>query len=58
MEIVKINNSAWDWFVYHSLVIISSSLSSKKLKEPPEKEFYASAVSSGSQYNLSRVLVS
>lgn len=57
MEIVKINNSAWDWFVYHSLVIISSSLSSKKLKEPPDKEFYTLAVSSGSQYNLSRVLL-
>lgn len=56
MEIVKINKSAWGWFVYHSVVLICSSLSSNKLKEPPDKEFYTLAVSTSSQYDLLHVL--
>lgn len=40
MEIVKINSLAWDSFVYYSIIIISSSLSSSKVKEPPDKDFY------------------
>ena len=31
------NSSAWDWFVYHSIIVISNSLSSTELNEPPDK---------------------
>lgn len=49
---MKINNLAWDWFVYYCVIIISSSLSKNKLKEPPDKEFNMIVVSRSSEYNL------
>lgn len=51
------NNLAWDWFVYHSVIVVSNSLSSGEFNEPPDKGNML-IVSSSSQYNLLCVLES